>query len=196
MGCLAVYGRLGRAALLIIAGFTSEFGSSVMSHSLLESRECDSPCRVLRGAPIASDEPVTAQLAGYRPRWSPVGMLARARCAHRGTYVAPGRPLRGLGSSDHVLCVFARIFVIISMLAISAELSKFWGKILSTPILAEKGGRANPWGAHQIQNSNKLLSQWVLWFVLNKLLSQKASYLLTKPGTEKLRSRFYPHRGA
>lgn len=145
MGCLAVYGRLGRAALLIIAGRTSEFGSSVMSHSLLESRECDSPCRVLRGAPIASDEPVTAQLAGYRPRWSPVGMLARARCAHRGTYVAPGRPLRGLGSSDHVLCVFARIFVIISMLAISAELSKFLGKILSTPILAEKGGRANPW---------------------------------------------------
>lgn len=144
MGCLAVYGRLWRAALLIIAGFTSEFGSSVMSHSLLESRECDSPCRVLRGAPIASDEPVTAQLAGYRPRWSPVGMLARARCAHRGTYVAPGRPLRGLGSSDHVLCVFARIFVIISMLAISAELSKFLGKILSTPILAEKGGRANP----------------------------------------------------
>ena len=144
MGCLAVYGRLGRAALLIIAGRTSEFGSSVMSHSLLESRECDSPCRVLRGAPIASDEPVTAQLAGYRPRWSPVGMLARARCAHRGTYVAPGRPLRGLGSSDHVLCVFARIFVIISMLAISAELSKFWGEILSTPILAEKGGRANP----------------------------------------------------
>ena len=143
-GCLAVYGRLWRAALLIIAGRTSEFGSSVMSHSLLESRECDSPCRVLRGAPIASDEPVTAQLAGYRPRWSPVGMLARARCAHRGTYVAPGRPLRGLGSSDHVLCVFARIFVIISMLAISAELSKFLGKILSTPILAEKGGRANP----------------------------------------------------
>ena len=82
MGCLAVYGRLGRAALLIIAGRTSEFGSSVMSHSLLESRECDSPCRVLRGAPIASDEPVTAQLAGYRPRWSPVGMLARARCGH------------------------------------------------------------------------------------------------------------------
>ena len=115
-----------------------------VSHSLLESRECDSPCHVLRGVPIASDEPVTAQLAGYRPRWSPVGMLARARCAHRGTYVAPGRPLRGLGSSDHVLCVFARIFVIISMLAISAELSKFLGKILSTPILAEKGGRANP----------------------------------------------------
>ena len=38
MGCLAVHGRLGRAALLIIEGRTSEFGSSVMSHSLGESR--------------------------------------------------------------------------------------------------------------------------------------------------------------
>ena len=40
--------------------------------------------------------------------------------------------------------VFARIFVIISVLAISEEFSKFWVKILSSPILAERGGRANP----------------------------------------------------
>ena len=86
MGCLAVHGRLGRAALLIIEGRTSEFGSSVMSHSLGESRvrlslSCASVPSA-RGALVASDEPVTAQLAGHRPSWSPVGMLARARCAH------------------------------------------------------------------------------------------------------------------
>ena len=34
MGCIAVHGRLGRAALLIIEGRTREFGCSVMSHSL------------------------------------------------------------------------------------------------------------------------------------------------------------------
>ena len=95
-------------------------------------------------APIASDEPVTAQLAGYRPRWSPVGMLARARCAHRGTCSARGRPLRGLGSSDHETRVFARIFVIISILAISAGFRKGFRKIVSSPVLAEREGGANP----------------------------------------------------
>ena len=43
MGCIAVHGRLGRAALLIIEGRTREFGGSVMSHSPL-----------LRGALVAA----------------------------------------------------------------------------------------------------------------------------------------------
>ena len=148
MGCLAVHGRLGRAALLIIEGRTSEFGSSVMSHSLGESRvrlslSCASVPSA-RGALIASDEPVTAQLAGHRPRWSPVGMLARARCAHRGTCSAQFLSLRGLGSSDHVSYVFARIFVITSILAFSDDFHDFLESKLATPILAERGGRANP----------------------------------------------------
>ena len=82
MGCIAVHGRLGRAALLIIEGRTREFGCSVMSHSLaLRGALIAAPMGPRVGvstAPIASDEAVTAQLAGYRPRWSPVGMLARA----------------------------------------------------------------------------------------------------------------------
>ena len=36
MGCLAVHGRLGRAALLIIEGRTREFGGSVMVGDELE----------------------------------------------------------------------------------------------------------------------------------------------------------------
>ena len=140
MGCLAVYGRLGRAALLIIAGRTSEFGSSVMSHSLLESRECDSPCRVLRGAPIASDEPVTAQLAGYRPRWSPVGMLARARCAHRGTYVAPGRPLRGLGSSRPRVMRFCTDFCYNNDVSNFCRIEQIFGENTFDTYFGRKGG--------------------------------------------------------
>ena len=36
------------------------------------------------------------------------------------------RPLRGLGSSEHVSRVFARIFVIKSILAFSVDFQDFW----------------------------------------------------------------------
>ena len=65
------------------------------------------------------------------------------------------RPLRGLGSSEHVSRVFARIFVIKSILAFSVDFQDFWlifrtfGLILenklATPSLGESGERANPW---------------------------------------------------
>ena len=61
------------------------------------------------------------------------------------------RPLRGLGSSEHVSRVFARIFVIKSILAFSVDFQDFWfdfrkqtGNKLATPSLGESGERANP----------------------------------------------------
>ena len=50
MGCIAVHGRLGRAALLIIEGRTREFGCSVMSHSRAKGCADRSP----HGAPWGS----------------------------------------------------------------------------------------------------------------------------------------------
>jgi len=54
------------------------------------------------------------------------------------------RPLRGLGSSEHVSRVFARIFVIISIFAFSADFHDFLENKLATPSLGESGERANP----------------------------------------------------
>ena len=71
--------------------------------------------------------------------------MARARCAH----VAPTDflPLRGLGCGElgpRVTRFYARIFVIISIFAFSADFHDFLENKLATPSLGESGERANP----------------------------------------------------
>ena len=60
--------------------------------------------------------------------------------------------------------VFARIFVIISVLAISEEFSKFLVKILSSPILAERGGSVNPWVVVVRAPTFRITSGWLPLF--------------------------------
>ena len=66
------------------------------------------------------------------------------------------RPLRGLGSSEHVSRVFARIFVIISIFAFSADFYDFLENKLATPSLGESGERANPWSTPALAHSSRL----------------------------------------
>ena len=65
-----------------------------------------------------------------------------------GPHGAPGE--RGGPTAPRVHSVFARIFVIMSILAFSDDFHDFLENKLKTPILAESGERANPWCMYKL----------------------------------------------
>ena len=80
--------------------------------------------------------------------------------AHVGLWGPHGAPWGAVGAvwgmQLLVSRVFARIFVIISIFAFSADFYDFLENKLATPSLGESGERANPWSTPALAHSSRL----------------------------------------